>query len=321
MRILLARDKEKTLAIAPLMRTKYHFLHFGNLVKIEFIGCPQSDYNNFILINKETECLKLFFDCLIEHNDWDCLELREISEITASVDVLRKLAFENSLGKLEERQISICPYMSLPDSTDVFMSGLKGDMRRNLRRRMKRLSEKFRVEIKTQNDFDSIEEAMAAFYKLHQKRWRTQGVSGVFANKELRDFHINVARLFNEKGWLGLYFLTANDDPIATIYSFDYRQKKYEYLTGFDPDYSKYGVGNLLRLHIAKDCIRNGFKEYDLMRGGEPYKAKWHTQSRKNLEIRLFHRGLFAKIYGWATKNRTTLLVAEKLGQSLTPKR
>ncbi len=317
---MLAKDNDKVLAIAPLMRTKYHFLHFGNLVKMEFIGCPQSDYNNFILINRETECLKLFLDRLIEHNDWDALELREIPENAASVDMLRKLAFQESMSKLEEKQISICPYMSLPDSTDVFISGLKGDMRRNLRRRMKRLSEKFRVEIKTQNDFDSIEEAMNAFYKLHQKRWRTKGVSGVFARKELRDFHINVTRLFNEKGWLGLYFLTANDDPIATIYSFDYRQKKYEYLTGFDPNYSKYGVGNLLRLHVAKDCIRKGFKEYDLMRGDEPYKSNWRTQNRKNLEMRLINKRLFAKLYGWATRNRTALFVSEKLGQSLTPK-
>lgn len=318
-RILLARDKGKIVAIAPLMRTKYHFLHFGNLAKIELIGCPQSDYNNFILVDKETNCLKLFFDRLIGSKDWDCLELREIPESSVSVDVLRRLDFEKSVGKLQERQISVCPYMSLPSSIDILVGRFKGDMRRNLRRRMKRLGEKFRVEFKTQDDFDSVEEAMNIFFKLHQKRWRTKGVSGVFAGKALQDFHFNVARLFNEKGWLGLYFLTVNDDPIGAIYSFDYEQKKYEYLTGFDPTYSKYSVGNLLRLHVAEDCIRRGFREYDLMRGDELYKSKWCTKSRKNLEMRLFHKGLFAKVYGWVTGNGTALRLTERLGHSLTP--
>jgi len=318
---MLASDKDRIIAIAPFMRTKYHFLRFGNLTKIEFIGCPQSDYNNFILIDKEAECLELFLDRLIEYDDWDYLELKEIPENTTSVDILRKLTFEQSIGKFEERPISTCPYMTLPDSTDAFLSRLKGDMRRNLRRRMKRLKEKFRVEIKTQNHFDSIDEAMNAFFKLHQKRWKTKGVPGVFAKKELRDFHVNVARLFNEKRWLSLYFLTANDAPIAAIYSFDYRQKKYEYLTGFDPDYSQYSTGNLLRLHVAEDCIQKGFKEYDLMRGNEQYKNQWQTQNRKNLEMRIVQKGLFAKIYGWATTDKTALLVTEKLGHSLTPKR
>lgn len=309
------------MAFAPLMLSKYNFLHFGNLTKIEFIGTPQSDYNNFILTQREMECLKLFLNYLNEHNDWDYLELSDISESTASMNLLRKIPFGKLLrGQLEEKVTFLCPYMNLPDSTEIFMSRLSGDMRRNLRRRMRRLGEKYRVEIKTYSDFGSIEEAMNAFYKLHQKRWKTQGVPGVFAEKKLRDFHFDVARQFAEKGWLSLYFLTANDDLIAAIYSFDYKHKKYEYLTGFDPEYSQYGVGNLIRRHVAEECIRRGLTEYDLMRGGEPYKRSWNTKNRKNLELRLIRKGLFARMYGWATKSNTVLFLTQKFGRSLALK-
>lgn len=320
LRILLAENKKKTVAIAPLMCSKYHFLHLGNLTKIEFIGNPQSDYNNFILIERETECLKLFLDYLTNrYNDWDYLELRDISENTISAVLLRKIAIEESLrGQLEERAITICPYMDLPNSTEIFMSRLKGDMRRNLRRRMKRLSEKFRVEVKTQDDFNSIEQAMDAFYELHQKRWQTKGETGAFATKTLRNFHREVARHFAEKGWLSLHFLTVDDEPVAAIYSFEYKQKKYEYLTGFDPEYSKYSVANLLRLSIVEECIRKGLREYDLLRGNEEYKSRWNTKNRKNLEVQLVRKGLFAKIYGWAIKNNTAFTLIQKLGKSIT---
>ncbi len=323
LRILLILDNDKIVAIAPLSWSKYNILHFGNLTKIEFIGSPQSDYNNFILTERETECLKLFLNYINEqYEDWDCLELSDISENTVSVKLLRKIFTKRLVGgRLEERVSFLCPWMNLPDSTEIFMSRLSGNMRRNLRRRMRKLSEKYQVEVKTHNGFNSLEEAMNAFYNLHQKRWETQGFRGVFSEKKLRDFHLDVARRFAENGWLSLYFLTANDEPIAAIYSFDYKQKKYEYLTGFDPEYSRYGVANLIRRHAAEDCIRRGLKEYDLMRGDEPYKSSWNTKNRKNLELRLIRKGLFARMYDWATKSNTVLPLTQKLGISLALKR
>lgn len=318
LRILLVDDENRILAIAPLMRSKYTFLHFGSLAKIEFIGSPQSDCNHFILTEREMECLRLFLSRLNTHTDWDYLELRDISENTISVDLLRKMPTTKLLRcQLEERMIELCPYINLPNSTEMFMKRLSGNMRRNLRRRRRKLEKEYRVEVKTHDDFSSVEEAMNTFYELHQKRWQTKGMKGVFAKKTLRDFHFDVARHFAEKGWLRLDFLTANDKPIAAIYSFDYRQKKYEYLTGFDPEYSQYSVANLLRMCAVEKCIRKGLKEYDLLRGGEPYKNDWDTKNRKNLEVWFIRKGLFARIYSWASKSNTALPLIEKLGKSL----
>jgi len=326
LRILLIEDKGEVIAVAPLMYSKYNFLHFGNLRKIEFIGSPQSDYNNFILIEKKQECLKLFLSYLTDRHvrahDWDYLELGEIPESSTSVRLLRTMSIEERSGAhLDERTTFLCPYISLPISIEKFLKRLSGNLRRNLRRRMKRLSEKYQVKVKTQSDFNSIEEAMDEFYKLHQKRWETQDMPGVFAEKTLRDFHYDVARHFFKKEWLSLYVLTADNLPIAAIYSFDYKQKKYEYLTGFDPEYSKYGVANLLRMHAVEECIDKGLKEYDLMRGDEPYKISWDAKSRRNLEFRLIRKGLFPRMYGWLTKSSTAVFLAQKWGKSLTLKR
>lgn len=321
LRILLVKDENRILAIAPLMRSKYTFLYLGSLTKIEFIGSPQSDYNHFILTEREMECVRLLLDYLNAHTDWDYLELRDISENTVSANLLRKTpAKEPFQYQSEERVLDLCPYMNLPDSIEMFMKRLRGDMRRNLRRRMRRLSEKYQVRVKTHSDFNSLKNAMHTFFELHQKRWRTKGVPGVFAHETVRNFHVDVAKSFAEKGWLNLYFLTADDEPVAVIYSFDYEQKKYEYLTGFDPEYSRYGVANLLRMHVIEECIQKGLREYDLMRGDEPYKRNWGTDSKKNLEIRWIRKGAFAKIYGWATKSNTINPLAQKLGKSLSLK-
>jgi CelD/BcsL family acetyltransferase involved in cellulose biosynthesis len=42
------------------MLSNYKCMRFGKLRKIEFLGSPQSDYNNLILSENESECARLF---------------------------------------------------------------------------------------------------------------------------------------------------------------------------------------------------------------------------------------------------------------------
>jgi CelD/BcsL family acetyltransferase involved in cellulose biosynthesis len=175
-------------------------------------------------------------------------------------------------------------------------------MRKNLRKRMQKLQGQYKVEFKTQRDFGSTREAMEIFFKLHNRRWESKGISGAFTSDYFRNFHLDVARTFDEKDWLALYFLTVNDDPIAAIYSFDYNLKKYGYLTGFAPDFGQYGVGNILKLYVIEECIRRGFKEYDLTRGLEPYKLDWATGVRKNFTVSMANKGWREQVLSWIYK-------------------
>jgi CelD/BcsL family acetyltransferase involved in cellulose biosynthesis len=110
--------------------------------------------------------------------------------------------------------------------------------------------------------------------------------------------------VFDEKGWLALYFLTVDNMPVATTYSFDYNLRKYGYLTGFNPDFGQYGVGNLLKIYMIEECIRKGFKEYDLTRGFESYKAEWATGVRKNFVVKMVNKGWRAPLRSWIEQIR-----------------
>jgi CelD/BcsL family acetyltransferase involved in cellulose biosynthesis len=181
---------------------------------------------------------------------------------------------------------------------------------------------KFNVDFKTQHDFRSVKEAMQIFFKLHQKRWESKGQHGAFASKSIRDFHLDLSAIFDEKGWLSLYFLSINNEPVAAVYSFDYSRKKYGYLTGFDPEFAQYGVGNVLKMHVIRECIRKGFKEYDLTREFEPYKREWTTGVRRNLVARMVIKGWFAEMYNWALSNgasraRARAFLVKKLKKGL----
>lgn len=316
LRVLVAEENGKIMAIAPLMLSRYSFMNLGRMTKIEFIGSPQSDYNNFVWLEHERRCLRLFVEHLAQQTDWDSLELRGVQEGTLSEGLLREPSADYGLN-MKDGNVAICPYVELPNSIEEFMAKLGRNMRQQVRRALRRLEADCQVGFKTHSEFDSIQRGMDRLFELHQKRWTSKGKPGAFASSAVREFHIEVARRLSEKGWLALSFLTADGETIAANYAFDYHRKRYFYQSGFDARFAAYSVGTLLHLRNIESCMAKGLREYDFTRGGEPYKLRWPTRVRKSYEIYVVRKGWFAKLRRLIMKNEKMQTLFQELRQSL----
>lgn len=292
--ILLAKDGEKIVAIAPLMCSFYKLFGLG-LRKIEFLGTEHTDYRNFILTEKKSESMRLFLKYLSKLN-WDCLEFGNIPETAESIGALRGM-----LGKTRvqnEKVSSVCFYIPLRVSWNDFLKERGGNMRRNLRRRMKRLEEEHTVTFRRQANINSVQQDIDAFVYLHQKRWRLKGFEGSFgSDPRFRDFILDISKCFAEKKWLNLSFLTADDEPVSAALSFEYNGTMYYYHPAYNPAYSKFGVGNLLTMHLIEDSIRKGLAKFDFLAGTESYKRSWTPLTRNNLEVRYVQNRLLPTLY------------------------
>jgi CelD/BcsL family acetyltransferase involved in cellulose biosynthesis len=302
LKILLAEDGEKIVAIAPLMCSIYKL--FGlRLRKMEFLGGKHTDLRNFVLTDKGAESLKLFLKYLGKL-DWDCLEFSEIPETAESIAILRGM-----LGKTymqNEKVSSACFYIPFCASWDVFLKELGGNMRRNLRRRMKRLEEKHNITFRMQDDINSLQQDVETFVHLHQKRWSYKGFEGSFGeDPRFRDFILDISKCFAEKGWLKFPFLIADDEPISVALCFEYNNTMYYYHPGFDPAYSKFGVGNLLLARLIEYSIRKGLAKFDFLAGTEPYKRSWAKLCRSNLELRYVQNRLVPFLYNRLKMSKT----------------
>jgi CelD/BcsL family acetyltransferase involved in cellulose biosynthesis len=288
--LLTAEDKGKTLGMAPLMYS-VHKMFGVRQGKIEFIGTPDSDYNDFIVADQPLACIDLFVRHLNGISEkWNCIELSEIPEHARSLRALNKIS--NTLEKVHE-----CPRALLPKTYKAFLHCLSHNLRYNLRRSLRRLEKDgVRWKVYDCSQGDSCSEGMRAFFELHQKRWASKRFPGVFAEERFRDFHLDIARVLAEKNWLGLYLLRISDKPVAAWYGFKYQLRYYYYLSGFDPEYHRYGLGNLLLAHIIDQCIQEGLVEFDFLRGGEGYKARWNTVSRWNYKALILKTGLFSNL-------------------------
>ena len=320
--ILLVEDEQKILAVAPLMLSEYKLPLIGKTQEVEFIGTPESDYQDFIMIDKEEECLKLILAYLknnIPH--WNWIELKEVKETTGTRNNFRYLTPESLGGlKIEERICNICPYITLPNSFETLMNSLKTNMKHDLNRKMRKINQKYDVKLKKYDEAGfTVDAGMRTFVSLHQKKWASEGFPGNFGEdrRDFLNFHLDIAQSFASKEWLGLYFLMANNETIAAEYTFKYNRRMLCYLKGFDPAYSEYSTGNLLTMFLLRECIIEGFNEYDMMRGGEAFKTRWTDKCVRNYEVRFVRKDFSSRFYNWVTWSKAINSFAQKIGLSL----
>lgn len=312
-KLLLAKNNKEILGIAPLMISEYKFLKVGKINILEFVGTPHSDYNNFILIKKEESCINLFLNYIFKNfHEWDYINLSDINEKTLTTKLIDKIKTNKNI-EIKKSYSNVCPFILLPSTFESYLNILSKNMKKNLRKRYNKLKKKYEIKVITQDNYYNIEEAMNTFIELHQKRWKDKKEKGAFVDKIFKSFHLSVAKLFHNKGWLSMLFLLVNDIPVSSIYSFDYNNKKYGYLTGYDPNYSKYGVGNIIKLYAIKNCIKKRLKEYDLMRGNEPYKYDWTNKIRFNVKYSMANNDIFPKMYDYIIKNKFCLTLYRTL--------
>lgn len=287
--LLMAEENGRLIGIAPLMYSVHRMLGL-QMGKIEFIGTPDSDYNDFILADKKEQCMKLFIEFLYGLSEkWNCVELWDIPEYAQSLPLLRK--FAKTL-----KPFHVCPFIRLPKSYEALLGSLSARQRKHIRQGFRYLEKDFKVDFLDYSASQFVSDGMNAFFDLHQKRWNAAGLPGVFADQGLRSFHINVARSFSGKNWLGLFVLELSGKPVAAHYGFKYLGKYYSYLSGFDPKYSTYGVGSLLTAYVVRNCIDSGLVEYDFMRGAEEYKDRWNAKARWNSKAIIIRSGFLEDI-------------------------
>lgn len=318
LRILIAGANGKTLAIAPLRQTHYPILGSLSYDVIEPLAYAGADYAGFLMPQKAEDCCRSFLEYLVESGGWDFMHLYDLPQYSVIPQLLSHLRVSGPSCELVDTPNRTCPYISIPDRTSLLTNSLSGHFRNSVQRCMRKLQrEHGKVELVDSSGFGSITNAMNNFFRLHRERWLSKNMPGYFSEQVRRDFHVDLAKSFAAKGWLALYFLTVDDDPVAVSYNYVYDNRMYSVLGGFDPEYSTYSVGNLLMARVLEECVRRRIREYDLMKGGESYKFEWAKTSRTNISVRFVNHRPISILYDRGIRVARTLGIERIVGGRL----
>jgi len=290
-------DGSRIIAAAPLLHPKATSKLIG-IGKTQFIGTVASDYHSFLLTQRDPEHVKVILDHLARR--CGLIELNSVPEYSQTAQLLRA-ASHRSL-RFEEKTTDECPYVPLPDNWDDYFRTLSSGFRREILRRERNLRRMNQLEFATCEKVEDVAEGMRSFFDLHQREWAAKQKRGIFSKQTDRDFHLGVASAFAKRRWLLIGLLKLGGETIAAQYNFKYANKLYCYLSGYAPEYSKYGLGSLLDMYLVKHCIDHGLSEYDFLRGDEPYKKRWNAVTRRNLRFSATRKGLLPMLRRWIIK-------------------
>jgi CelD/BcsL family acetyltransferase involved in cellulose biosynthesis len=190
----------------------------------------------------------------------------------------------------ELRDDAVCPVLPLPSRLDELAARISPRFLARVRRQRRRLATRRGSADLALANAATLDEILADLFRLHAARWRARGASGVLADERLRRFHAEAARALLTRGWLRTYALRAGGATLGVLHGFAAQGRTYAYLHGIAPDAAEHSPGSLLLAHAIEAAIADGDREFDLLRGREPYKYRWGAQDRTTRRLVLWRR-------------------------------
>ena len=276
--ILTARDNTSStlIGILPLMCRKRKGITNGEW---RFLGdsreiCP--DHLDVIAenVNKATVTRSFLF-YLSQSPKFDNCTFDHVSERSCLVS----LASDNDVHDIFWTGLFLarkCFYIPLQDT-------LKCSKR--LIRYERRLKVEFNACFKEASSTDDMLHAFNELTRLHSLRWSQLGQSGAFHDSRVLAFHKSIIAGLGEQGLIKMFFLSLGQRIVSVLYVFVYNNIIHGYASGFDPEFAKYSVGNVLLASALREAIRCNYSEFDFLRGNEHYKENWTESCRPDWRI------------------------------------
>jgi CelD/BcsL family acetyltransferase involved in cellulose biosynthesis len=278
--ILTLRREGRLVAIAPLCIAPAEPRRAMPIRRLEWLGSGSvgSDYLD-VIVRRGSESAAV--TALADHFAAREISLhlqRVLKDSTAS-RLAAELASRGHSVDIEPG--GICPHIDLRERTwDSYLAERSASHRYTLRRKSRRLQERFDPQFETARDRDEANRALTALFDLHDLRWDSAGGSTALHTAALRRFHREFARHAIDRGWLRLVVLRLTGQPVAALYGLRYGGVHYFYQSGFDPALRSYSLGMITLARAIEAALAEGAREFDLLHGVEAYKFHWATRVR-----------------------------------------
>lgn len=239
---------------------------------LRFVGGVEvADYLDIIAPTAQMrEVWAALLDYLLQHRDWDVIDLHSLPEFSPSREMLAELAAESGLA-IDVVPEDVCPVLELPGDWENYLMILRKKDRHELRRKVRTLEGRDDVRwylVKT-GEHAELEKGMRAFIALH----RSSGPDKAqFMDDRRAEAFMEMAARMSNSGWLDLAILAVHDEPAAAYLSFNYNGRLYLYNSGYDPRYAAYSAGVALLAYRIHKAILQGISTFDFLRGDEEYK-------------------------------------------------
>lgn len=297
--ILVLRKDGAVVGISPLVRTVASRAGF-TVRRLEFVG-RAGDYNDLVVGDGSTGQVEAVVGFLTATSkQWDVLDLRDLREAGGQIPQIESALSRANLFHRIAPEEDRCPYLVI-DAPWPEMLGRRPHMHhvfRNQQNRLKRLStEGLRVRIiEDPRQEPGLLERMVA---LEAQKHVGGQLSLPFFGRHPEVFR-SLFDTLGPRGWISIAVMELGERLLAWLLLFRCGQKLWAYLTAYDHSFARVSPGKMLIPAVIDYGFAHGFREYDFLRGEEPYKMRWTTDFHQNHRVQIWNRRWISRLRGFA---------------------
>lgn len=187
-----------------------------------------------------------------------------------------------------ERRLERSPFVATDLGWDDYLATLGGKLRRELRRRRRRLEEQGRVELFVEDGRGRLDDLLVEGFRVEGSAWKEARGTAIASQDATTSFYRDIACWAAERGSLRLAYLRLDGRPLAFDFAIEEDGRHYLLKTGFDPAFRELAPGMLLRFEMLKRTFELGLRSYEFLGTDEPWKLDWTPLVRQRVALKAF---------------------------------
>ena len=236
------------------------------------------------------------------------------------IDVTNELGLRNCITDIFTRGLWHAGYDKNTDPE----SAVSGDLRRRLRRKEKRLSERGRVEHLEIGQEDDVARWIDEFLRIEASGWKGQRGSALASSERGRRYFAEIVTSAFRRGRLLMLGLDFNGRPIARRCAFVAGEGSFAFKTAYDEEFADFSPGAMLEL----DSIRQlqtlpGVRWMDSCATTDNFLVNRLSNERKTIQSLAIGTGALGELLvsglpllRWTTRRILKMFSADKPGDS-----
>ncbi len=232
-------------------------------------------------------------DCLLayvfeELEGWDTFVFKVVEESPSDLAVRAVMRRRNLYPHLQRSWSS--PYIPIPEDPAQVSRSLKSNMRANVRRRDKQLSNLGKLELRLHDSEASVPVFLDLMMAVEERSWKQDAGTALTSSQRQKKLYATVTPALARHNWFLGAALMLDEQPVAYIYGYAYAHVFVGEKGSYDEQYKQYGPGSVLRARLLEELARRGIRAYDLAGDADPNKAHWTDLSYSRKMHILFNK-------------------------------
>jgi CelD/BcsL family acetyltransferase involved in cellulose biosynthesis len=302
LRVLAVRDGRRLVGVVPFARTRlgrvssptnWHTPEFGLLAEPAATGSLAR-----VLFADRPESVSLAF----------------VDVSSQAMAGVRQAAGEKGYRCLS-RSLERSPYILIDGDWELYEAGRSRKLLSELGRRRRRLADEGQFSFECVDGSERLDELLDEGFRVEAAGWKGARHSAIMSKVETDRFYRAVARWAAEHGWLRLAFLRLDGRPFAFDFCVEHDGVHYLLKTGFDPAYTRFAPGMILRYEMIARAFSVGLSSYEFLGGDATWKLRWADTTRERGVLQAFARSPRGLI-DWAANAYGRPLARRALGRA-----